>query len=893
MLARHPAARRPAAARADGRAGSQPRSRACALPPRPRRARSGALRATETTDGTSSSAPRAEEERLRTTMADLDALLGVVDDDKVSNARKYANAARARARCQLLLSPVWQRRSRRRRQRQRRARSSWPPAHQAEPPPPPLLPPSPVQISQSNTPGNSSLSTAGPLSQPALERTAAESAQRIAAAAQQQQQQQQQGGASSSSSTGPSNLDGAISEQMKKILERAKALAEQQQLEQQQQQQQQRRDSQLPPSSPGGSSNNNGASPPPPASPEDARAQQEALRQEFEQLLDAVFATSAAGGAAGGGPLSEQEEAARRGTMTRAEVAALKGCGAFGPTTFWITEVRCLSPEGFVGGPADRAAGLGQGPGSPGISYAPPPQPPATAAASSSSSPSGAAAAPAPPPPPSPSDLRLSDRVGVLVRGNLRARRADVFRSVQDKVREAFGGRYEVLLVPDPDALLGDDEDGGGPSPQAVSAARARAAAARAAAAGGAAAPLGGDDEEEDDDDALARVAFHIVPAAVAQPPASSGAGAFQLLVAASLLALLVAACVQLALVANVAKLPAETLRFFSDPANLEAQQQAADSGAAIVPPGLDTWDPRPYIASALPVAAATLGVTFAHEGARRGAAFARGVRLGPTYFIPNLQIGSFGAITPIASLLPSRRELWDVAAAGPIAGGLASAALLFAGLAQSHVGEPGSLPAELLVPVPAQLLQGSLLLGSLTRAVLGDGAAAAAAAAVQAAGAGAGAATGTSVIAAAVAGQPVLLLSPLAVAGWCGCVTTALNLLPVGSLDGGRMFQAAYGRQALSLASFFTYVGLGLGLVGSSLSLPFGLYVLICRRPAERYVRDSVTPIPRGRRTATAAAVLAALLVLLPVAPEVADQVVGVGGGGGGLGGSGLDGFL
>lgn len=137
------------------------------------------------------------------------------------------------------------------------------------------------------------------------------------------------------------------------------------------------------------------------------------------------------------------------------------------------------------------------------------------------------------------------------------------------------------------------------------------------------------------------------------------------------------------------------------------------------------------------------------------------------------------------------------------------------------------------------------------------------------------------------------MLLSPLAVAGWCGCVTTALNLLPVGSLDGGRMFQAAYGRQALALSSFFTYVGLGLGLIGSSLSLPFGLYVLICRRSAERYVRDSVTPVPKARRAATAAAVLAAVLVLLPVAPEVADQVVGVGGSGGGGAGAGFDGFF
>ena len=37
---------------------------------------------------------------------------------------------------------------------------------------------------------------------------------------------------------------------------------------------------------------------------------------------------------------------------------------------------------------------------------------------------------------------------------------------------------------------------------------------------------------------------------------------------------------------------------------------------------------------------------------------------------------------------------------------------------------------------------------------------------------------------------------------------------------------------------SFFTYVGLGLGFLGSSLALPFGLYVLICQRTSEKYVQ-------------------------------------------------------
>lgn len=150
---------------------------------------------------------------------------------------------------------------------------------------------------------------------------------------------------------------------------------------------------------------------------------------------------------------------------------------------------------------------------------------------------------------------------------------------------------------------------------------------------------------------------------------------------------------------------------------------------------------------------------------------------------------------------------------------------------------------------MPTQLFQGSLLLGTATRVALGEAAMA----------------------------RADVMISPLVIAGWCGLITTSLNLLPVGNLDGGRMVQAAFGSQALSLSSFFTYVGLGLGLLGSSLSLPFGLYVLICQRSAEKYIKDNVTGVAGAKQTATAVAVLTAILILVPMAPELA-QSVGVG---------------
>lgn len=123
----------------------------------------------------------------------------------------------------------------------------------------------------------------------------------------------------------------------------------------------------------------------------------------------------------------------------------------------------------------------------------------------------------------------------------------------------------------------------------------------------------------------------------------------------------------------------------------------------------------------------------------------------------------------------------------------------------------------------------------------------------------------------------PVLLART---AGWCGLTTTALNLLPVGTLDGGRLMLSAYGQRTLNITSLFTYAGLGLGLLGSSLSLPFGLYVLICQRNPEQYVQDTVTPPPQPRQSVTAAMAVFAVLILLPMSPFASDVSSGVSGG-------------
>ena len=49
---------------------------------------------------------------------------------------------------------------------------------------------------------------------------------------------------------------------------------------------------------------------------------------------------------------------------------------------------------------------------------------------------------------------------------------------------------------------------------------------------------------------------------------------------------------------------------------------------------------------------------------------------------------------------------------------------------------------------------------------------------------------------------------------------------------------QAAFGRGALAVSGFCIYVSLALGLLGSALAFPFGIYVVICQRNPEKYIQ-------------------------------------------------------
>ena len=243
----------------------------------------------------------------------------------------------------------------------------------------------------------------------------------------------------------------------------------------------------------------------------------------------------------------------------------------------------------------------------------------------------------------------------------------------------------------------------------------------------------------------------------------------------------------------------------------------------------------------ALPIGVGIFAILLAHEIGHWVLARRHQVRLSWPFFLPAVQLGSFGAITRFESLLPNRKALFDIALAGPAFGGIVSLLMLITGLLLSHQGT--------LFQVPNQFFQGSILVGSLARVVLGS--------ALQ---------------------SPLVNVHPLVIIGWLGLVITALNLMPAGQLDGGRIVQAIYGRKTAGRASLATLILLGIVSLGNSLALYWAVVILFLQRDLERPSLNEITEPDDARAALGLLALFLMITTLLPLTPALAGRL-GIGG--------------
>ena len=180
-----------------------------------------------------------------------------------------------------------------------------------------------------------------------------------------------------------------------------------------------------------------------------------------------------------------------------------------------------------------------------------------------------------------------------------------------------------------------------------------------------------------------------------------------------------------------------------------------------------------------IPFSATLLGILLAHEMGHYLCCRYYGVHATLPFFIPApTMIGTLGAVIRIRSPIRSRKALFDIGIAGPIAGFVvAVVALAFAMNLSKPLVRMG--PSDLSLGFPEIFHIMHNLLRSLTPGH-------------------------------AIAGLPLhrIYLHPTAVAAWVGMFATALNLLPSGQLDGGHIVYALAPR-AHRVISWITVIGL------------------------------------------------------------------------------------
>ncbi|MFS8905721.1 site-2 protease family protein [Synechococcus sp. O70.2] len=235
----------------------------------------------------------------------------------------------------------------------------------------------------------------------------------------------------------------------------------------------------------------------------------------------------------------------------------------------------------------------------------------------------------------------------------------------------------------------------------------------------------------------------------------------------------------------------------------------------------------------ALPVAAGIFAILLVHETGHRWMAGRYGVRLSPAFVIPSLGIGTLGSLNRIQSPVPNRKALFDIAFAGPAAGGLLSLVVLLVGLKLSGAGG---------VYVPTEIFRSSILVGTLARLVLGSQ--------LQA---------------------ELVPIHPFVAVGWIGLAITALSLLPAGQLDGGRIVQAVYGRKTAARATVITLIALAVAAISNVLALYWALLILFIAREPERPPQDEITETDGQRDALALLALFLMVMTLLPIAPALA----------------------
>ena len=246
---------------------------------------------------------------------------------------------------------------------------------------------------------------------------------------------------------------------------------------------------------------------------------------------------------------------------------------------------------------------------------------------------------------------------------------------------------------------------------------------------------------------------------------------------------------------------------------------------------------------SGMPFAFTLLAILGTHEFGHYFVARYHRAAVTLPYFIPmpplGYGLGTMGAVIQLRSPIRSRRQLFDIGVAGPLAGLVVALPLLIYGLSQSPV-RPSPPHAALIVQEGNSALYLGLKYLVHGKILPGDGL--------------------------------DVQLNSMAYAAWIGLFVTCLNLLPMGQLDGGHVTYALFGRGAWQLARITAGVLLILGFLAWQgwllwVLLPF-LFGLRHPPPLNDH-----TPLDFRRKVLGGVMILIFVLVFTPVPFKIIAQ--------------------
>lgn len=257
------------------------------------------------------------------------------------------------------------------------------------------------------------------------------------------------------------------------------------------------------------------------------------------------------------------------------------------------------------------------------------------------------------------------------------------------------------------------------------------------------------------------------------------------------------------------------------------------------------------------PFALSLLGILLAHEfGHYLMSRYHKTAATLPFFIpLPFSILGTMGAFIQMQAVPKNKRILFDIGVAGPLAGMVVAAPVLLFGLTLSQLGP--------IVQDPNGFIEGNSLLYLFSKYIV----------------------FGQLLPSpASLSGLPLLqywlqyfftghpvpfggtdvFIHPVAFAGWAGLLVTALNLIPVGTLDGGHITYALFGEKIRKAYPFILGLLAALGLVWSTWWLWALLLLWLGRVHAEPL--DQITELDPPRRAVGWFAILLFVLVFSPV---------------------------